>query len=109
MFKIASKTIQITRGDTGMFTLSLYQNGQEYDYSDDEVLLTVKKSVYVPEIVMQKRISYGENIVIEPSDTANLAFGDYVYDVQVKTPGGIVDTVIPPSTFSILPEVTVDE
>lgn len=109
MFKIENKKIQITRGDTGMFTLSLSQDGQEYDYSSDAVVLTVKKNVYTTETVMQKHISYGENVVIEPSDTAELDFGDYVYDVQVKTPGGIVDTVIPPSTFSVLPEVTVDE
>lgn len=105
MFKIVGNTIQITRGDTGIFTLALTSAGQPYDYSNDEVLFTVKRNTRTTEIVFQKQILYGENVTIEPQDTASLSYGNYVYDVQV-TSGAVVDTVIPPSTFSVLQEVT---
>lgn len=105
MFKITSNSIQITRGDTGIFTLALTSAGQPYDYSNDEVLFTVKRNTNTTEIVFQKTVLYGENVTIEPQDTATLPYGNYVFDVQV-TSGAVVDTVIPPSTFSVLPEVT---
>lgn len=109
MFKILNNnTIEITRGDTGVFTLDItHQDGTPCDYSNDTVLLTVKQNVYTTDFLIQKHIQYGENIVIEPSDTQELNYGDrYVYDVQLTTAGGIVDTIIPPSKFVVLQEVT---
>ena len=105
MFKITGNSIQITRGDTGIFTLALTSAGQPYDYSNDEVLFTVKRNTRTTEIIFQKVIEYGENVTIEPQDTASLSYGNYVYDIQV-TSGAVVDTVITPSVFAVLPEVT---
>ena len=107
MFKVSNKTISITRGDTGTFSLNITTaNGTDYDYSNDTVLFTVKRSVYEANHLIQKQVVYGENIVIEPNDTASLPYGEYWYDVQVTTEGGVVDTVIPPSKFIVLQEVT---
>ena len=109
MFVIERFTISITRGDTGIFTLNLMNGRQAYDYSNDTVVLTVKKDTQTTEHLIQKAITYGENVVIAPADTANLPYGEYVYDVQVTTAGGLVDTVIPPSKFIVMPEVTFGE
>lgn len=108
MFKIASdNTISITRGDTGSFTLDIKNtSGQAYDYSEDTVLFTVKENTYAKDPVIQKEVEYEQNITILPADTEKLSYGTYVYDVQLTTAGGIVDTIIPPSNFVILPEVT---
>ena len=106
MFKISGNMISITRGDTGIFTLELSANGEAYDYSNDTVVLTVKRGTNAGEVLIQKQCVYGENITFEPADTQNLPYGNYVYDVQVTTAGGVVDTVIPPSAFCVLPEVT---
>lgn len=107
MFKISNKTISITRGDTGTFSLTIKNaNGETYDYSNDTVLFTVKKDTNAELPLIQKTVVYGENIIIEPSDTSELAYGDYVYDIQVTTEDDVVDTIIPPSKFVILPEVT---
>ena len=107
MFKISGNTISITRGDTGIFSLNIKNaSGQDYDFSSDTVLLTVKKDTFTTDKVFQKTVTYGENITIAPSDTANLNYGEYVYDVQLTTAGGIVDTVIPPSKFIVREEVT---
>lgn len=109
MFKITNNVIRITRGDTGIFTLYLQSGCLNYDYSNDTVLFTVKANTYTEEILIQKQVVYGENVIINPSDTANLPYADYVYDVQVTTANGVVDTVIPPTKFIVTQEVTFNE
>ena len=106
MFKISGNTISITRGDTAFFTLNITQNGEPYDYSDDTVLFTVKSNVYTSDVLLQKQVQYGENVVILPSDTNKLNYGEYWYDVQLTTSLGVVDTVITPSRFRVMQEVT---
>ena len=107
MFKIVNNVIRITRGDTGIFSLSLKNaEGEAYDYSNDTVKFTVKSDVYSKTALIQKTVSYGETVTILPGDTAQLPYGEYAYDVQVTTQGGIVDTVIPPNKFIVMSEVT---
>lgn len=107
MFKINGSTISITRGDTGVFSLDVKTaSGTAYDYSQDTVLFTVKKTVFDSTPLIQKQVIYEENITILPTDTSNLPYGTYVYDVQLTTAGGVVDTIITPSKFIIGEEVT---
>ena len=107
MFRLDGTNITITRGDTGIFSFAIKDaNGQDYDFSNDTVLFTVKANTYTTTIIFQKQVIYGENIIIAPTDTAQLRYGEYVYDVQLTTAGGIVDTVIPPSKFIVKEEVT---
>ena len=106
MFAIKGNVITITRGDTGIFTLNVKQGEADYNYSNDTVLFTVKRNVKTEEVLIQKTVQYGENIVIDPSDTQDLKYGEYVYDIQLTTAGGIVDTIITPSKFIVANEVT---
>ena len=107
MFNINGTTIKITRGDTGVFSLDIKNaQGQAYDYSQDAVLFTVKKTVFDSTPLIQKQVIYEENITILPTDTSTLPYGTYVYDVQLTTAGGVVDTIITPSKFIIAEEVT---
>jgi len=108
MFKITNNEITITRGDTGRFTLNvLNAQGEPYDYSSDTVTFTVKKSTTTSQVLIQKTVLYGQPVIIEPADTAELNYGKYVFDVQLTTGGGgIVDTVITPTAFVVTPEVT---
>ncbi len=105
MFKITNNTIKITRGDSGEIDLTIYDtDGREYELKDgDEVLFTVKETVHSPNPLIQKS---GTQISILPEDTQNLSYKKYVYDVQLTTAAGNVDTIIPPSTFEVLSEVT---
>lgn len=107
MFKIQGNVISITRGDTGIFTLGVTDaQGNPYDYSNDTVLFTVRENVYAANKIMQKNIVYGQTTIIQPEDTANLNYGSYVYDVQIATSGGLINTVITPSPFNVKAEVT---
>ena len=105
MFKIEGTTIYLTRGDSAEFNINIIGvDGNPYELQEgDLVEFTVKEDVYSSEVLIHKT---GTNVVIEPSDTSELRYGTYVYDVQVTLSDGTVDTVIPPSEFSILSEVT---
>ncbi|OUP60089.1 hypothetical protein B5F14_06640 [Faecalitalea cylindroides] len=99
--------IELIRGDTLILDLSITDmDGEAYELQpDDECLFTVKKNVYKKDPVIQKRIT-GSSFQIEPKDTESLSFGSYVYDVQLTLVSGEVHTIIPPSAFKVLEEVT---
>ena len=109
MFSISNLgVISLTRGDTARITVNLMDDLDEsYEIRPDEVLvLTVKKTVKDTTALISKEITGSNMFHIEPKDTAELNFGSYVYDVQLTTSEGDVCTVVPPTTFEILTEVT---
>lgn len=102
-------TIRLTRGDTARLTVSITNTigGQPYEIADDDTLtLSVKKNVNEPEPTIQKVIVGSDTFHIEPNDTNGLAFAKYKYDVQLTTASGDVFTVIEPSIFELMQEVT---
>lgn len=106
--------VKIIRGDTGVLELSIEDaQGQSYDFSGDTVILTVKKSSWDKDAVIQKTFNSDKQVVFEVEDTKNLAFGDYVFDVQLTHTEGegteaitTVDTVIPVHKFTVGQEVS---
>lgn len=107
MFKITGNNIEITRGDTAMIALNLTgADGNEYILkAGDIALFTVKRNTREAKCLIQKKFNDGQ-IKIEPSDTENLSYGDYFYDVQLQLAAGDIFTVIPPAKFSVKEEVT---
>ena len=105
MFIITDTTIQITRGDSGYFDITLLNaDGSTYAMQEGDVLeFTVKKNTKTEEVLIHKT---GQNIEILPADTKNLKYGTYTYDVQFTSAVGLVDTVITPSAFIVAEEVT---
>ena len=76
----------------------------------DMIYLTVKDSVNTEEKVLQKVVTQFEDgnatIEITPDDTNDIPFKTYVYDIQLNRVDGTVNTIIPPSNFTIGGEVT---
>jgi uncharacterized protein YfaS (alpha-2-macroglobulin family) len=102
-------SIRLTRGDTARLTVDITNNtdGGEYTLENSDVLtLTVKKNVNETTAYIQKTITGSNVFYIEPSDTESMTFGSYKYDVQLTTAGGDVYTIIEPSKFEIMQEVT---
>ena len=99
------QNITLTRGDSATFGLTVKQNTSSYDFSRDTVKFTVKKNVNTDDILFQKTFSNGV-INLTPSDTSDLKYGTYYYDVQLKNTSNGIYTVIPPSKFIVAPEVT---
>lgn len=99
------QNITLTRGDSATFGLTVKQNTSSYDFSNDTVKFTVKKNVNTEDILFQKTF-VGGVINLTPSDTNDLKYGTYYYDVQLTTQSDGVYTVIPPSKFIVAQEVT---
>jgi hypothetical protein len=107
LFKTAQNNIYMTRGDSAVFHLEILDsNGSLYEAPDGTSLLfTVKSDTETTAIILQKSVIDG-SITINPSDTSALDYGDYVYDVQMVLPDGYTSTIIPPSLFRLMQEVT---
>ena len=107
MLYIDGNTIRLTRGDTAYLHIPLATTEGTYEMDPDDTLtLSVKKSTRDTDYIFQKVITGIDVFHIEPSDTADSSFGKYTYDVQLRSRNGDIFTVIPPSTFEILAEVT---
>lgn len=107
MFTVQNNNISLIRGDSGAFTISIADtNGIPVALTDGDVLtFTVRRTPRSPTIVLQKTIT-GGTLYINPTDTQDLTFGSYVYDVELCRADGYTDTIIPPHEFLILEEVT---
>lgn len=110
MFQIYDNgRITLTRGDSARLSVSIINDvtKNEYVISESDVLkLTLKKSIKDLNHVLQKEVKGLSVFYIRPEDTSGLDFGKYKYDVEITTSAGDVYTVIGPSEFEILPEVT---
>lgn len=101
--------IKLTRGDTARFSVGILNEISESNYSiknDDRLTFTVKKKVKDEVSLIQKTITGSTLFHIKPEDTSGLSFGKYVYDVQLTTSDGDVYTIVVPTTFELLAEVT---
>ena len=107
MFKVDDNNISMIRGDSGVFTITIADtDGNPVELTAGDVLtFTLRRTPRSPTIVLQKTITEG-TLTINPSDTQDMQFGSYVYDVELKRADGYVDTIIPPHEFLILEEVT---
>lgn len=111
--RIKGNTIYLTRGDSAAITIICFDQDDEIRpfENGDTVYFTVKKSTRTTEKVFQKVITNfnteGEAIAdILPSDTSNIHYGTYFYDIQLTTAGGNKITIIPVSEFVVQEEVT---
>ena len=106
---------EFPRGDTCpiKFNVTSKQTGEGIDLSTlDEIYFTVKKNYSVSEALFQKKKSLGEiqidgsnaTVILEHDDTKLMKYGDYVYDVQIKT-GTYVKTILI-GTFTLTNEAT---
>ncbi len=109
MFSVNNNNISLIRGDSGVFELAVQDtdgNAAELD-AGDVLTFTVRRVAASPIVVIKKQIDIADmQVNIEPADTADLRFGAYVYDVELKRSDGFVDTIIPPHEFLLLEEVT---
>lgn len=86
MVDIVGKTIHMTRGDTLRVTVGIKQRGTDtpyYPQEGDVVRFRVKRSFGDTEALIEKIIPNDTlELKLKPSDTKDLAFGSYVYDIK---------------------------
>ena len=115
--------ITLIRGDTCLISFNIKDAyGQNYELKEgDRLYFTVKKSFYTEEVVFQKTyengISYNSAtneylIEITQDTTAELPFGQNVYDIKIvisqEGEDPIVKTLIK-GTFTLTPNATYKE
>ena len=90
---------ELTRGDTGMYSVSLYDgDGVQYIPSEGEVLtfyLMKKNCDDLTEAILVKDIPVDTmQLELEPSDTADLDVGTYHYRIRIRDLAGHEWTVV---------------
>lgn len=107
-YTINDKTKQITliRGDTLKMQVSILIDKQPYTpVAGDVVRFAMKQSMSSSKVLIHKEIPIDTLILhLQPSDTKRLAFGDYVYDIEITFANGDVDTFIT-GKMTLKPEV----
>lgn len=123
MIKIKTKDnrIEMTRGDTLITTVGIFLEDPETKektpytpVSGDSIRFVLKH----PQIrsdnmgyvdtnpLIEKQISIDTlELRLDSADTKPLAFGDYVYDVELTYADDVVDTFINNAPFKLIPEV----
>lgn len=97
-YSVSGTTITLTRGDTFMAQISIVdKDGNTYvPVEGDTVRFAMKQKYTDLKPLLVKDI---------PTDTKSLAFGNYVYDIQLTKASGEVDTFITTSKIKITEEV----
>lgn len=107
MLVVKDSNIFLTRGDSASFDIDI-KDGNDKDFiftQDFTLIFTVKKYCDSKFNLIQKTLSNSITFEISPEDTSNLPFGEYFYDVELRT-NDKVFTVITPHKFVLEEEVT---
>ena len=114
MFKISSdKKITMVQGDTGVIWIRI--SNYKLSQGDEVRFAIVNKanpSILIcqhsdKKIVLEKQVTVFQKdgsarITIEPYDTEYLQPGKYLYEIQVETKDGIIDTVVPLTALTLM-------
>ena len=116
MVNIQGTTINMTRGDSLIATVSpkdkatgqdyVVQEGDSFRFVMRNKKMTSDKSAFVDaDPLLTKEIPSDTLILeLEPEDTKPFGFGAYFYDIQLTTAQGLVDTFIYEATINLKPE-----
>lgn len=93
--------MELTRGDTGRYKFQRSDaEGNPILSVPSEMYFTVKRSYESDTVILQKKLedmTMDEtgfwHFTIEPADTQAKEIGDYVFDIEVTTTEGIVQTI----------------
>ncbi len=109
-YTIKKTTIFLTRGDTFKAQISLTdKEGNPYQPEEgDTIRFACKKDYNDPDTEVLILVDIPtDTLIMEllPEDTKDLPFGNYVYDIQLTTAAGEVDTFITKGVLTLTEEV----
>ena len=112
---IKKNSITLTRGDTLRVKVTIEKDGIEYlPVLGDSVRFALKHPTKTPDggeytdkdPLILKSIPIDTMILtLDPEDTKELLFGQYVYDLEITFEDGTVDTFITAAPFRLTEEV----
>ena len=106
MIQINGTTINMVRGDTAVISIAIKdQSGETYTPTGgDKVRFAMKKNYNDPAPLIEKDCT-SLQLELDPADTKGLAFGTYVYDIELTKADGTVDTFICKARLNLVEEV----
>lgn len=109
MVEINGTTIKMTRGDTLLVQIEMEDSeGNAYTPQEgDEIRFAMKQKYTDEQTLIHKTIPTDTlTLKLDPEDTKSLtAPASYVYDIQLTTAEGIVDTFIAKAKLTLTEEV----
>ena len=95
--------IRMIQGDTGSIRLTL----NNYKLSSGDKVTFAMTSNSLKRLLIEKSITEFESdgtalIILNGKDTVDIAPGSYLYEIQVITKDGRIDTVIPMTKIKIM-------
>ena len=103
----ANGNISLTRGDTGIFEISVTNpEGEPYiSQEGDSMRFAMAKKYGDGNVLINKQIPIDTKVLqLDPEDTSDLPFSKYVYDIEYTDSEGHVSTIIS-GAFEITKEV----
>lgn len=102
MMNIDGQKISISRGDTGMFTITF--TGDDAPEDNCTILVSLKKNRDSEEAIWKKRLTvnnYMVTVALNADDT-DQPFGQYWWDARILYRDGTVYTPMSPASFKVL-------
>lgn len=107
-YSVSGTTITLTRGDTfsALITITDTEDRPYTPVVGDSIRFAMKSDYDDATPLLIKEIPIDTMILtLEPGDTKNLAFGKYVYDIELTKATGEVDTFITKAVLRLTEEV----
>lgn len=103
MLKIDGTKILISKGDTGVFTITF--TGEDAPENNCTVLVSLKKTYDSERTIWEKRLAVADHAVtvtLLSSDTKDLEYGQYWWDARIIFRDGTIYTPMMPASFKVL-------
>ena len=96
MYSITGTNITLTRGDSFYCQITMKEGEQTYTPGEGDVVrFALKKSYSDMATLIKKELDNSTLLLyIAPDDTKEMAYGEYVYDIELTKSNGDVDTFI---------------
>ena len=114
MYTIENNNISLTRGDTLIVQINIKQDGSDYIPDPGDIIyfalkhntMDSKRERYLDKEPLILKMIPNDTLILrlESVETKNLAFGRYVYEIELTKEDGTVDTFIS-GIFTLTPEV----
>lgn len=108
MQQIVGKHITMTRGDTFKATVTMETaSGEIYaPAAGDVIRFAMKKKITDATALITKILDNSRLLLqLDPADTKQLPYGDYLYDIEITYASGEVDTFISKAVLTLAEEV----
>lgn len=102
MLNVEGNDIDITKGDTGQYTISF--TGADKPEDGCVVLVSLKKTKTSQTPIWEKRLTVADDRVVVTLTSADtdIAFGQYWWDARILFRDGTIYTPMAPASFKVL-------